>query len=114
MHAKQPKENAKNINTCAFARASFIFTHVHILYYHHPCSTFKNLIELIDNNICSAFNSIQLSFKLDVESYFLFRKKILYTKEVHDKNKRIVENSSKPKILYAKVVKDKNKRVANN
>ena len=64
--------------------------------------------------MCSVFNSIQLSFKLDVKSYFLFGKNILYTKEVCDKNKRIVDNSSKPKTLYAKVVKDKNKRVTDN
>ena len=64
--------------------------------------------------MCSAFNSFQLSFKLDVESYFLFGKNILYTKEVCVKNKRIVNNSLKPKTLYAKVVKDKNKRVVDN
>ena len=50
--------------------------------------------------MCSAFNSIQLSFKLDVELYFLFRKNILYTKEVHDKNKRVDDHSSKSKTLY--------------
>ena len=58
--------------------------------------------------MCSIFNSIQYSNKLVVESYFLFRKKILYTKEVCNKNKKYIDNSSKPKILYAKVVKDKN------
>ena len=79
-------------------------THVHILYY-HVCSIFKNLIKLSDNNMCSAFNLIQLSFKLDVKSYFLFENNILYTKEVYDKNKRMIDNLSKPKTLYAKVVK---------
>ena len=64
--------------------------------------------------MCSALNSIQLSFKLDVKSYFSFGKNILYIKEVRDKNKRIVDNSSKPKTLYAKVVKDKNERIADN
>ena len=55
--------------------------------------------------MCSAFNLIQLSFKLDVKSYFLFENNILYTKEVYDKNKRMIDNLSKPKTLYAKVVK---------
>jgi len=45
---------------------------------------------------------------------FLFGKNILYTKEVCDKNKRIIDNSSKPKTSYAKVVKDKNKSVVDN
>ena len=35
-------------------------------------------------------------------------------KQSRDKNKRIVDNSSKPKTLYAKVVKDKNKGVTDN